>query len=61
MNREKDEDPEIPADPEMDGGDTTPPRTLGQDSGIVAALTTLRANLKPPNVRGEAPAARTER
>ena len=23
----------------------------GQDSGIVAALTTLRANLKPPNVR----------
>jgi len=22
----------------------------GQDSGIVAALTTLRANLKPPNV-----------
>jgi len=26
----------------------------GQDSGIVAALTTLRANLKPPNVANEA-------
>ncbi len=26
----------------------------GQDSGIVAALTTLRANLKPPNVAIEA-------
>ncbi len=26
----------------------------GQDSGIVAALTTLRANLKPPNDRIEA-------
>lgn len=25
----------------------------GQDSGIVAALTTLRANLKTPNVRGK--------
>ena len=24
----------------------------GQDAGIVAALTTLRANLKPPNVAG---------
>lgn len=27
----------------------------GQDSGIVAALTTLRANLKPPNVRANRP------
>ncbi len=27
----------------------------GQDSGIVAALTTLRANLKPPNVRIQPP------
>lgn len=28
----------------------------GQDSGIVAALTTLRANLKTPNVRAKPPA-----
>lgn len=28
----------------------------GQDSGIVAALTTLRANLKTPNVRANLPA-----
>ncbi len=27
----------------------------GQDAGIVAALTTLRANLKPPNVRAKRP------
>lgn len=27
----------------------------GQDAGIVAALTTLRANLKPPNDRSQPP------
>jgi hypothetical protein len=27
----------------------------GQDAGIAAALTTLRANLKPPNVRANLP------